>query len=104
MSLEIHKMPSISTGHLTKEVADILTAQGDGNPWCPCATWEYGYFLFLDEPEAGLAPVPKTVSPATRWTTSRLISCLGTIRSSQSGRPITTWSRNPYLQEHRYEP
>lgn len=67
MSLEIHKMPSISTGHLTKEVADILTAQGDGNPWCPCATWEYGYFLFLDEPEAGLAPVPQCLLDIRDW-------------------------------------
>lgn len=67
MSLEIHKMPSISTGHLTKEVADILTAQRDGNPWCPCAAWEYGYFLFLDEPEASEAPVPQCLLDIRNW-------------------------------------
>lgn len=67
MSLEIHKMPSISTDHLTKEVADILTAQGDGNPWCPCAAWEYGYFLFLDEPEASETTVPQCLLDIRDW-------------------------------------
>lgn len=67
MSLEIHKIPMISTAHLTKEVADVLTERRDGNPWCPCAAWEFGYFLFLDEPEAGRTPVPQCLLDIRDW-------------------------------------
>lgn len=48
MAVEIHRIPFISTAHLTQDVADMFTQQGDDNPWCPCAGFEYGYFLFLD--------------------------------------------------------
>lgn len=67
MSLEIHKIPMISTAHLTREVADVLTKRRDGNPWCPCAAWEFGYFLFLDNPEAGRAPVPQCLLDIRDW-------------------------------------
>lgn len=50
--LEVVRMPVISTAHLTKEVAEILLKQGNDNPWVPCANWEYGHFLYLDDPEA----------------------------------------------------
>lgn len=67
MSLEIHKIPMISTAHLTKEVADVLTERRNGNPWCPCAAWEFGYFLFLYEPEAGRTPVPQCLLDIRDW-------------------------------------
>jgi hypothetical protein len=46
-TLESMQIPVISTEHLTKEVADALTAQGDSNPWVICAPYEYGYFLWV---------------------------------------------------------
>lgn len=45
--VELMTLPVISTAHLTKEVAERLSAEGDKNPWCPCASWEYGFFIFL---------------------------------------------------------
>ncbi|MGE8063935.1 hypothetical protein [Pseudomonas sp. NPDC089569] len=50
--MEIHSLPVISTAHVTQEVADRLTKEGNNNPWCPCASWEHGFFLHLDELEA----------------------------------------------------
>ena len=67
MSLEIHKIPMISTAHLTREVADVLTKRRDGNPWCPCAAWDYGYFLFLDNPEDCETPVPQCLLDILEW-------------------------------------
>lgn len=50
--MEIHHIPVISTGHLTREVAEYLTAHGDDNPWCVCAPYQEGFFLYLEELEA----------------------------------------------------
>lgn len=49
--METLTIPVISTAHLTKEVAQLLTDKGDENPHISCAAWQYGYFLYLDEPE-----------------------------------------------------
>ena len=49
MNIETMQIPVISTVHLTREVADALTAQGDRNPWVICAPYEYGYFLWISE-------------------------------------------------------
>lgn len=49
---ETMQVPVISTGHLSPEVAKLLGERGDNNPFIPCAVWEYGYFIYLDEPEA----------------------------------------------------
>ena len=44
-------IPVISTAHITKEVADLLTAEADKNPWVICAPYEYGYFLWINDRE-----------------------------------------------------
>lgn len=50
--IEIHRMPVISTGHLTEEVAKQLTTDGGmKHRWCSCAPWTFGYFIHLDEPD-----------------------------------------------------
>lgn len=67
MDVEIHTIPAISTAHLTKEVAERLTAEGNKNPWCPCAAWDYGYFLFLDELEASDGEVPQCLLDTRDW-------------------------------------
>ena len=51
-ALEVLRVPVISTAHLTREVAGILESKGNDNPWVPCAEWEYGFFLYLEDPEA----------------------------------------------------
>lgn len=66
-ALEIHPLPVISTGHLTKEVAERLDAEGDSNPWCPVATWEYGYFIFLDDLFAVLEEPPQCLVDIRNW-------------------------------------
>ena len=50
--METHPIPVISISHLTREAAEYLTAHGDDNPWCVCATYQEGFFLYLDELEA----------------------------------------------------
>lgn len=65
--ISVHQIPVISTGHLTQEVAERLTANGDKNPWCPCAEWEFGFFLYLDEPEAGLEEPPQCLLDIRDW-------------------------------------
>jgi hypothetical protein len=47
--LEVHQVPVISTAHLTEETSKALTALGNENTWCVCASWEHGFFLYLDE-------------------------------------------------------
>jgi len=49
MTIETQQIPVISTAHLTREVAEVLDEQGYKNPWCVCAAWKFGYFLYLDE-------------------------------------------------------
>lgn len=49
--IEHMQIPVISTAHLTKEIADVLTKQGDKNPWVICAPYEYGYFLWINDRE-----------------------------------------------------
>ena len=54
--MEIHRIPVISTGHLDRNTPDMFTQQGDDNPWCPCAQFQYGYFLYLDDPDSSPPP------------------------------------------------
>lgn len=50
-TLETHKIPVISTGHLTKDVAARL--DHDAATWGAGASYHgCGYFLYLDEPAA----------------------------------------------------
>lgn len=65
--IEVHEIPVISTSHLTEEVAKLLTELKGQNPWTPCATWEYGYFLFLDRPEESDEDVPQCLLDIRNW-------------------------------------
>lgn len=47
--LNISSIATISTSHLTQQVAQILTAKRDNTPWITAAEWAHGYFLNLDE-------------------------------------------------------
>lgn len=67
MSLEVHTIPVISTGHLTKEVAERLTAEGDKNPWIPCMPWDYGFFMRLDDPDDTKESVPQCLLDIRDW-------------------------------------
>lgn len=62
--IEVHQIPVISTSHLTREVAEQLTRERDKNPWCTCAAWEHGYFLYLDELPEG---APKCLEDICQW-------------------------------------
>lgn len=80
MTIEIHHIPVISTGHLTQEVAERLTQERNENPWCVCAEWEHGFFLYLDEPEAGTEECPQCLLDIRNWlrrmeTTSVIDNC-----------------------------
>ena len=66
-NITILRVPTISTGHLTEEVAAQLTNQGDKNPWCPCAEWDYGFFLYLEEPEARGEETPQCLLDIRDW-------------------------------------
>ncbi|MHC5194928.1 DUF5983 family protein [Pseudomonas frederiksbergensis] len=68
--MEIHSLPVISTAHLTEEVAALLTKEGNNNPWCPCASWEYGFFLHLDDLEARMSEtvtIPQCLIDIRDW-------------------------------------
>lgn len=65
--VEIHRVPVISTGHLTYAVAQQLTRQGDDNPWCCCARWDYGYFLYLNDLESAPETPPQCLLDIRNW-------------------------------------
>lgn len=68
--MEIHSLPVISTSHISQEVAERLTKEGNNNPWCPCASWEHGFFLHLDElevRESETVTIPKCLIQIRNW-------------------------------------
>jgi len=68
--LEIHSLPVITTAHITQEVAALLTKEGNNNPWCPCASWEHGFFLHLDELEVRASEtvtIPQCLYDIRNW-------------------------------------
>lgn len=76
--MEIHSVPVISTNHLTKEAAERLSAAGNKNPWCVCASWEHGLFLHLDDLEAATTeedPVPQCLYDIRDWMRSKNLIC-----------------------------
>lgn len=81
MSLEIHKIPCISTAHLTKEVAEQLEHERDDNPWCPCAAWPHGFFLFLDDLEVNDEEAPQCLVDIRDWL--RNLECQSTVDNSR---------------------
>lgn len=67
MKLETMLMPVVSTGHLTKDVADRLTSLGDTNDWVICAPYENGFFLWIShdqDAELGMPQCLKDVRDA----------------------------------------
>lgn len=81
MNLEVHTIPMVSTCHITKEVADTLTAKGDDNPWVCCAQWGYGYFLHLDDLESAPEPVPQCLLDIRDWRMK--LECEGKLDNSR---------------------
>ena len=68
--IEIHRIPVISTAHLTKEVAELLTRKRNNNPWLPCVEWEYGYLLHFGDLEARGSKAPKCLIDIANWLTA----------------------------------
>lgn len=64
MAIETHEIPVISTAHLTREVSETLSQYNDKNQWCACASWQFGYFLYLDELEED---APKCLEDICEW-------------------------------------
>jgi hypothetical protein len=88
MPVSTHEIPVISTAHITLEVATRLDAENDRNPWCPCAAWSYGYFLYLDEPEAGLTEPPQCLLDIRDWLRKQPMQVDGRL-----GTPGSCWVR-----------
>lgn len=66
MKIETHKIPVISTAHITQEVAARLDK--DDCPWVALAVYQdCGYFLYLDEPSDLDEPVPKCLMDIRDW-------------------------------------
>lgn len=79
LQMESHTLPIISTAHLTQEVANVLSTEGNKNPWCICAAWEYGFFVHLDDLEArevdGLK-IPQCLIDVRDWLRSKNLPCI----------------------------
>lgn len=76
--MEIHSLPVISTNHLTQEVSDTLTKDGNNNPWCACASWENGFFLHLDDLEAAVCEgdsTPQCLFDIRDWLRAKNLVC-----------------------------
>jgi hypothetical protein len=76
--MELHVLPVISTNHLTQEVAERLTNDGNNNPWCVCASWENGFFLHLDELEGAESeeePAPQCLFDIRDWLRAKNLVC-----------------------------
>lgn len=77
--MEIHSIPVISTAHLTREVAERLSKEGNNNPWCPCASWEHGFFVHLDDLEARAVegePTPRCLIEIRDWMRKKNLSAI----------------------------
>lgn len=75
--MEIQQIPVISTSHLSQEVAEQLTAQGNNNPWVSCASWDHGFFICtqkLDDLE-NAAGAPQCLLDIKVWLASKAMPC-----------------------------
>lgn len=70
--MELHTIAVISTSHLSQDVARILTAQGNNNPWVSCSSWEHGFFLHLEELEQS---TPQCLIDIRNWLRSKELPC-----------------------------
>jgi hypothetical protein len=76
--MEIHSLPVISTSHITQEVAERLTKEGNNNSWCVCASWENGFFLHLDDLEAAVCQddsTPQCLFDIRDWLRTKNLIC-----------------------------
>lgn len=67
MEIEMLRVPVISTGHLSEETRRRLDAECNENPWVPLAAWEYGYFMFVDDPSGEREEVPADIQALADW-------------------------------------
>lgn len=58
----IMQVPVLSTSHITKQTNELLTRQGDDNPWMHCAKYDQGYFISV--PAASEFPSDVMAAPA----------------------------------------
>ena len=87
--MEVISLPVISTNHLTKEVATLLTENCGRNPWVPCAAWESGYFISLlgveDKIQNGV-DVPQCLRDIASWLSGKALPC-----SNVDAKWTATW-------------
>lgn len=86
--MNIIAMPNISTAHLTQEVAERLTTDGDKNPWLPCAAWEYGFFIYLadydEHSRADGVELPQCLQDVGKWLAQQM---------AEMGDTLSGWVR-----------
>ena len=65
-AITIHRIPEISTAHITQEVSERLDR--NDNLWCSHANYEgCGHFIYLDEPYDGVELVPQCLLDIRDW-------------------------------------
>lgn len=58
-------MPVIATCHITAATSDLLSAQGDQNPWTIVAPYEEGFFIYVQSED--MPDQPKEFSDIFAW-------------------------------------
>lgn len=89
--MELHALPVINTSHLTKDVFDRLTDDGNNNPWCSCSAWAHGFFLRIDELEehpADSKPTPQCLIDIRDWLRAQNLH-----ESDGKKRVVSEWVR-----------
>jgi len=61
------KIPVLSTGHLDADTVKVLSEQGKNNPWCICAEFDYGYFLWIGDISEPVSPAPNCLHAIKAW-------------------------------------
>lgn len=67
VGVEVQTIPVLCTSHLDQYTSENLTALGNMNPWAPCAAWDHGFFLHLDQLEDNISPVPQCLTDVRNW-------------------------------------
>lgn len=67
-SVEVMQVPVLSSGHISVATRQRFETDGDANPWCHVAGFEYGYFISIpSEWEHAVPPVPADLQALFRW-------------------------------------
>lgn len=70
--IDVMKVPVLSTGHISVATRQRFESEGDANPWCHVAGFEYGYFISIpSEWEHAVPPVPADLQALFRWASQR---------------------------------